>query len=182
MVAAMAYRVKYSKVCADGKPLKMAVRVEEMGVHKKNRGSVYPAGIRCKSLCTEVVEAGFMKEEISHACVVVEEPPIEELIRSQTSTVFESALTYNQSHCSKDEILVTCFQAPYDVVRVNNLAHNHIMLVLRAFATRAKWDLPVCEEKGIIYCDVHGKLSITAVAGSRRGLELSECLAEWGDV
>ena len=74
MVAAMTYRVKYRNTCPDGKPLKVAVRVDEMGVHRKNRGGVFPAGVRCKSLCMEVVEAGFMKEEVNHACVVVEQP------------------------------------------------------------------------------------------------------------
>ena len=38
------------------------------------------------------------------------------------------------------------------------------MLVLRAFLTKALWQLPANEEKGLVYCDAQGRLSITAVA------------------
>ena len=56
------------------------------------------------------------------------------------------------------------------------LAHNHIMLVLRAFLTGAKWELPTDKVRGITYCDADGKLSVTAVAGSPNGKELGEIL------
>ena len=69
MVAAMAYRVKYRKVNSAGQAKKILVRVESLGVQRKNRGGVYPAGIRCKGLCMDVLPAGFVKEEVNHACV-----------------------------------------------------------------------------------------------------------------
>ena len=59
MIAAMAYRVKYRKATVDGKIIKICVRVESMGVHKKNRGGNYPATVKCKSLCAKVLDAGF---------------------------------------------------------------------------------------------------------------------------
>ena len=41
-------------------------------------GGVYPAGDRCKNLCIDVVEAGFVKEDVDHAGVAVEETPLED--------------------------------------------------------------------------------------------------------
>ena len=168
MIAAMAYRVKYRKVDRDGKAMKIRVRVENMGVHWKNRGGVYPAGVRCKSLVVEVVEAGFVKEEVEHGFVAVEQAPVEEIIRSRGKGMV-SAYTYNAEQSCKDELLITCFQAPYDDVRHMLLSHNHIMLVLRAFISRAKWDLPAIAEKNIIFCDSDGRLSVTAVAAHPNG-------------
>jgi hypothetical protein len=177
MVAAMAYRVKYRKVDSDGKTIRIHVRVDSMGVHKKNRGGVYPAGVRCKSLVVEVVQAGFLKEEVSHVCIAVEEVPLEEFIRGG-SHVSLRASAYNAEQSGKDELLCTCFAEPYDEVRHPMLSHNHMMLILRAFLSRAKWDLPRCEEKGITFCDDDGRLSVTAVAASANGKELGEVLVE----
>ena len=50
-----------------------------MGVHENNRSGVYPAGIRCKDLCTEVFKLGFLTEEFTHALVAVEEKPVHEV-------------------------------------------------------------------------------------------------------
>ena len=69
VVRASALRVKYRK------GNKVRVRIESMGVHPKNRGRVYPAGIRVKRLCGEAVVVGFVKEDVGHNCVAVEEPP-----------------------------------------------------------------------------------------------------------
>ena len=136
IVAAMAYRVKYRKVNSAGQGKKTPVRVESMGVHMKNRGGVYPAGIRCKSLCGDVVLAGFVKEEVNHACIAVEETPVDEIIRSRGAGMV-SASTFNAENCSKDDLLSTCFQAPYDDARHMLLSHSHMMLILRAFLTQA---------------------------------------------
>ena len=177
MVAAMAYRVKYRKADTDGRVSKMNLRIEGLGTHKKNRGGVYPAGVRCKSLCVEVLEAGFVKEEVNHACVAVEEAPVAEVIRAGGKGM-ESASTYNIEASGKDEFLTTCFQVPYDDVRHTLLSHNHILLVMRAFLTRAKWDLQACQGKAIAFCDADGKLSLTAVAACANGKELGEVMAE----
>ena len=76
LLAAMALRVKYPK------GQNIMVRIESMGVHKQNRGGLYPAGIRVKSMCVDVLGAGFLKEEVNHLCVAVEEAPVQEVIRS----------------------------------------------------------------------------------------------------
>ena len=78
-VAAMAYRVKYRTVNSSGQAKKIPVRVESMGVHMKNRGGVYPAGIRCRSLYVDVLVAGF----VSGRHQVLEETPVDEIIRSR---------------------------------------------------------------------------------------------------
>ena len=40
MVAAMAWRVKYRETDAAGQATKIIVRIEYVGVHKKNRGTL----------------------------------------------------------------------------------------------------------------------------------------------
>ena len=75
MIAAMAYRVKYRQYDAEGRVIKKLMGIGFLGVHPKNRGGVYPAGVRCKSLTSDLFEVGFLKEEINHAVVGVEETP-----------------------------------------------------------------------------------------------------------
>ena len=42
---------------------KIRARVENLGVHRLNRAGVYPTGVRCKDLCQDVLQHGFLKEE-----------------------------------------------------------------------------------------------------------------------
>jgi hypothetical protein len=178
MVAGMAYRVKYRKVNTAGEAIKIYVHIGTSGVHEKNRGGVYPNGIRCKSLCVEVVQAGFVKEEVNHACIAVEEAPIAAVAGKFSVCPLVSASTYNAENSNKDEFLSTCFQVPYEDVRHKMLSHNHMMLILRAFLTKAQWDLPTDVEKNIAFCDSDGRLSLTAVAASTNGKEMAEVMAE----
>ena len=180
LVKAMAWRVKYR----EGSNMR---RVENMGVHKQNRGGLYPAGIRVKSMCVDVVGAGFLKEEVNHVCIAVEEAPVKEVIRMGGDGT-ENASSCNEKTSCKDALLSTCFQAPYNDVRLTLLSHNHMMLVLRAFITRAKWDIP--PGRGLTLCDSDVRLSVTAVAERalmernwqrclRKGFESRYCLGEW---
>ena len=176
MIAAMAWRVKYRKTDEDGKVVRKKVSIDSLGVHPKNRGGVYPSGVRCKSLCVEVIEVGFIKEEVNHAVVAVEETPAAH-IRSRGDD-YVSGSSYNVEKCRKDELLNTCFNNPYDGVQHMLLSHNHIVLVMRAFSTKAKWDLAPNAEQGIIFCDDKGRLSLTAVAEHANGKELGELMEE----
>ena len=135
MVAGMARRVKYRKHDNDGNVLRMRLPVHTLGCHPKNRGGVYASGLRCKGLCIDVVEAGFVKEEVDHAGVAVEETPLEDA--ASRGQAYVSGKAHNKEQSSKDELLQTCFQVPNDDVRHMLLAHNTIMLVLRAWLTRA---------------------------------------------
>ena len=182
MIAASAYRVKYRKQDVDGRTLKQIVPVQTGGCHKYNRGSIYPAGIRCQTLCKDVLEAGFDKEESNDRCVVVEERPVEEVLRNQKSAEpFVSSSLYNANKCSKDELLVTCFQEPFNDVRHSFLAHNHMLIICRAFLTKAKWDMPnsnKCGTRVLQFCEADGRLSLTAVAAHENGRQLAELVSE----
>ena len=169
MTAAMAMRVKYRTHKTN---FRQDVPVRSLGTNKGNRGTVYPSGIRCKSLCLDVLPAGFLKEEVNHVCVVVEEP-----CGANAPKGYESASSYNARKSSADELLATCFESPYDKVSHTMLAHNHVMLVLRAFLTKAAWNLD--EIPNVIkFCDAEGRLSIAAVAERANGKELAEMMAE----
>ena len=176
MIASMAFRVKYRvhKISDSSvsKYVKMQIRIENSGVHKNNRASVYPSGNRCRSLCHDVVRDGFLKEEVNHACIAVEEPPL-----GASKEHVESASAYNARKSEADEWLRTCFQVPYNDVRHTLLSHNHMMMVLRAFITRAPWNMPDVDGKHQV-CDSDGRLSVTAVAASPNGKEFAEVLAE----
>ena len=57
------------------------------------------------------------------------------------------------------------------------LEHNHMMLIMRAFLTEARWNLE--ELEGVMkFCDAEGKLSLTAVAAYPNGKELAEMVQE----
>lgn len=174
MTQAMAWRVKYRKKDSEGNCVRLQLRIESLGVHQGNRGGVYPAGVRCKSLCVDALEVGFVKEEVNHLVIAVEETPPEH-VRSR-GDAFVCGSAFNAKCCSKDELLTTCFRTPYDSVTHMLLGHNHMMLILRAFLTNAHWNLPHNEKKDIKYCDAWGKLSPTAVAASQNGKELGEVL------
>ena len=169
ITAAMAYRVKYR---IDEKKYRFELGIKRMGTHPNNRGTVYPSGLRCKTLLWTVGKSGFLKEEVNHACVVVEECPGTERPKG-----IESGSAYNRRKCSADQLLATCFKAPYDIVEYLMLSHNHMMMVLRAVLTQAKWDLEEIEDV-IKFCDAEGLLSKAAVAESANGKELAEVIDE----
>ena len=111
VMSAAAFRTKYRKMGPKGEPLTIQLRVENLGVHPKNRGGVYPAGVRCKSLCVDVMEAGFAKEELQHQMVVVEDTPFTH-IRSRGDD-YISGSAYNIAASSKDELLFFAFRGTF---------------------------------------------------------------------
>ena len=127
-----AFRVKYRDMKSKQK---IRVRIEDMGVHENNRGGVYPAGVRCRDLCIEVLKVGFIKEEFTHALVAVEEKPSHQMSKGSD---YVSASEYNKNASQKDESLCTCFDAPHDNVQYKLLSHSHAMLFLRAIMTNAQ--------------------------------------------
>jgi hypothetical protein len=80
---AMAWRVKYrvAHTQPSGRAAndRFPIPIRSLGVHPNNRGGVYPSGRRCQNVCQEVLKAGFVKEEVNHAAVVVQETPREEV-------------------------------------------------------------------------------------------------------
>jgi hypothetical protein len=161
------------------------LRVETSGVHKGNRASVYPAGVACKRLCGDVLPAGFLKEEVYHVGVAVQEPPPEELIRRSGPPEIgvlkfpadrKSSLAYNVDMCSKDGLLKSCFDAPFDRVEQTWLSHNHMMLVMRAFLTKAKWKMSVDAKTKLTFYD--GRLDLAAVAAHLNAKEMNQVIQE----
>ena len=173
LVQAAAWRTKYAL------QVKVKVRIENLGVHRNNRAGVYPAGIRCKELCGDVLPAGFLKEEFEDKLVAVEEMPAHE---ARNYPDRQTGSQYNKELSSKDDLLKTCFIEPYDNVQYNLLAHNHMALVIKAFITKAKWDLEPVEQKKmnrtIKFCDEQGRLCQTAVAATANGAELVHVINE----
>ena len=94
-----------------------------MGVHECNRSGVYPAGIRVRDLCIEVLKFGFIKEEFTHALVAVQEKPHSEI---RNSSDYVSASECNRTASLHDEFLRTCFEEPYGSVQYGLLSHNHM--------------------------------------------------------
>ena len=148
-----------------------------LGVRRRNRGGIYPSGVRCENPCVEVLSLGFVEEEVNHAAVAAEEPPPER-IRDHRGDDFVSASVYNATACDKDELLVGMFRVPHHDVRHSLLSHNHIMRVLPGFLTKAQWNSVADEETNLICCDDKGKLSLSAVAAHPNGKELAEMIRE----
>ena len=98
---ASAWRVKYRDMKSKQK---IRVRIENMGVHENNRGGVYPAGVRCRDLCIEVLKVEFPKEAFTHALVAVEKKTLHECSKG-SEYVF--APEYNKNASQKDGYLMT---------------------------------------------------------------------------
>ena len=170
MIAGMALRVKYRKLDSEGQIVRKKIAIQHSGVHPKNRGGVYASGLRVKNLAIETMEAGFVKDEVDSGGVVVEETPYE--FREQRGKNYMTGKTYNKIESQKDELLKTCFEEPYADVHYMLLAHNTIMLVCRAWITKAKWDIPVNQKRTLTYCDEKRRLSLAAVAEHDNGKQL----------
>ena len=173
---ATALRVKYRDLSGGGPDAKMNVRVENCGVHRKNRCGVYPAGIRCQELCIQAIGEGFLKEEFTDRLVAVQEMPAHEALQRMYCCKFKTGSQYNREASSKDKLLQTCFREPHGNVQHNLLSHCHMALVILAFMTKATWDLEPLKKMGktIKFCDEQGRLSLTAVAATATGKELLE--------
>ena len=179
-VWANAYRAKYRVHERDGKIMKVNVHVVGAGVHKGNRANVYPSGVACRRLCSEVLRAGLLKEEITHVCVAVQEPPTEELIRKplkyEKLRDYVSSLSYNETMCKIDELIMTCSEPPHNRVEYTFLSHNHMMLVMRAFLTKAKWKMSVDAKTKLTFYD--GRLDLAAVAAHLNAKEMNQVIQE----
>ena len=175
VTAGMAYRAKYRKMSDAGRPLKMPFQIAALGVHPKNRGGVYPAGIRLMTLLKTVTTGGFAKEECNHAGVCVEEMPLSAVADHKGRMSYAQ---FNEACSGRDELLTGMFKAPYDDIRAGTLSHSHLSLLLRAFMVRAQWNVPDDATNGITYCDSDGRLSITAVAAHPNCTEMADVLSE----
>ena len=114
-----------------------------------------------------MLSLGFLKEELNHAAVSLEEAQLEKV---ETCWVdYVSGPAYNAISCMRDPHLVDLFMVPHNDVRDMLLSHNHAMLIMRVFLTSAQWEMKVDEQTGMIFCDDKGRLSIAAVAEHLNG-------------
>ena len=103
------------------------MHIGSLGAHPKNLGGMYPAGKRCRNLCIDVVgEHGFLKENIEHAVVGVEEVPVD--VASSRGAKFLSGSQYNIKQCKQDELLMGCFAVPHNHVQCKMLSHINWLL------------------------------------------------------
>ena len=89
------------------KPLRLFFPIASLGAHRKNRGGVCPAGVRCRSLCVDVATSGFLKEEVNHCGVVVEETPYENV--SERGSDYKCMRAFNVTQSSRDDLLAACW-------------------------------------------------------------------------
>ena len=75
MIKANAFIAKYA---VEGP--KVRLRPGDSGVHKKNRGGEYPAGLRGKELLVDLAKVGILQDEVDHHGYAVEEMPVEKVL------------------------------------------------------------------------------------------------------
>ena len=91
------------------------MRPGDVGVHKKNRGGEYPAGLRGKELLVDIAKAGILQDEADHHGFAVEEMPVQ-MVLDQKVTGFTTTLEYNVQQCAKDELRSGIYDEPYNKV------------------------------------------------------------------
>ena len=129
--AAMAFRVKY-RVCQDRK----LISLSRLGVHKLNRGEVYPQPDTVRNLGLKLLGTGFNESEANHEGVCLEEVPFNE----RGKEPYESCLQYNMQKCIHP-FLSKCF-TPHSDVMYGTLSHSHLLLVMLTLANGGHWELP----------------------------------------
>jgi hypothetical protein len=111
-----------------------------MVIHPQNRGGVFPQGDRRKGLSQICMNAGFVQEEADHAGVCVEDIPLS--AKAEVKEKSETFQAFNMRRSCGYVTLEKCFRES-DSVLYGTLSHSHLLLVLRAWANGAKWDIPV---------------------------------------
>ena len=172
MIEACAYKAKYRK---EGP--KVRLRPGDLGVHKKNRGGAYPAGLRVKELLVDIAGHGILQEEADHNCSAVEEKPLAEILKDGSAS-FQSSLDYNIQECAKDELLRGLYDEPLNVVHHSLLSHNHLMTICRAFLRKQLWRLEDNTQKNIKFCDADGRLSLSSFTATPLGEQLGLIIKE----
>ena len=159
---AMAFKVKYRVQQSDG-TWKTRIAWDIGGAHPDNRYKTYPNGLRCRTLCGDILVMGFSLDEADHAGVVVEETP--------GGTTFND---YNKAKSHGDILLEKCFPASF-ALQFAFLSHNHLGFIVKAFRGGAQWDSPPVSLCGTMVplCDAAGRLTLEHIAKHPNGEELA---------
>ena len=104
---AMAYKVKYRP---NGEKKVVRLPIVLLGIHKMNRGGVYPAAERVKKLGIDILKWGADRDEADHNGVCVEEVPLEYRRKDpmRPDLEFESLSAFNKRKTSHP-LLAGCF-------------------------------------------------------------------------
>lgn len=109
-----------------------------LGVHPLNRAGVYPMGDTVVNLGLKILLGGFSAEEANHEGVCVQELPAPEQVKDSNYETYEA---YNKRKCAAVAAYQTCFAKTHGVA-YGTLSHSHLLLVLNAMTTGAKWAIP----------------------------------------
>ena len=173
IVQAMAWRVKYRRTGEDGN-VKRRWSIWHMGVHQGNRGGVYPQQDDVRGLGKRLVELGYSQDEADHQGVCVEEVPAEHRSRGEGKPPLESITEFNRTRCLGQEYLMDAF-GEHTLLQVGLLSHSHLMLVLRCWQRKAKWNLQ--GERGEpLFSTPDGRLDVAAALASANMSEMKRSL------
>ena len=170
MIKAAAFRAKYRL-----HGVKTRLRPVDLACHKKNRGGEYPSGLRLKDLLTDIAKQGIVQEEADHQCIAVEEMPVHEILKR---TNYKTHMEYNMQQCAKDELLQGLYDEPFNKAPHALLAHNHLMMICRAFLTKQLWRLPAVSTPQITFCDTDGRLSLSLITATSNGEQLNAMIKD----
>ena len=168
----MAYRVKYRKTYTVESKTQRFTRLlpRQLCVHLKNRGGVYPNENAVRDLGVSLLNEYFLQEEADHLGVCVEEIPSAD--RELGYLTYEE---YNLGRSNATTYLNGIFEG--NDFSHGCLAHNHLLCVLLAWMTGAKWDL-YNEDGSPRLCDENGHLLISAVAECANAKEMITTIKE----
>jgi hypothetical protein len=132
-----------------------------LGVHKQNRGGVYPTADTVQNLALKLLAVGFSPDEANHEGVCVQEVPTDERRNEplDNEKPYESHSRYNRRQCD-GHVLSKCFGPDIDIM-YGTLSHSHLLLVLLCYLRGAKLKMP---EKWKHLLDSDGCLNVAAVA------------------
>jgi len=165
MMKAMAWKVKYRRTFQTaGNTVSYKTRIswDRLGVHKDNRGSLFPQVNTLKDLANAIFTMGFCLEEADHMGVSVE-----------TEDGDVEPHQWNQQHVTGVDELQPCFPLEAVIDRLF-LTHTHLGVVVKAFTAAAPWHLEpatVGPDSYMALCDANGNLSLDALANHPNGAE-----------
>ena len=89
----------------------------------------------------------------------------------RTSDLLVSLASWNPKHCQGQEYILDAFHRDC-VLRFGTLAHSHLLLVLRCWRRRARWNL-VNEDGLPLYSTPDGRLDVAAAVAAENLREMA---------
>ena len=166
-VRSAAFIAKYAERDADGNILEMNLPILQTCVHPANRGFVYTQGKAVETLFRNILIDGFDKPDISSRCVAIRERPV-----TLRPVGYEPFLDFNIRKSLEDDLLAGAY-LPTDAVIAANVNHCHGLQLGRAVLRRLKFKIEFDHALGLTglhTCDSDGRLSVSALAAHKNGM------------